>query len=58
MSKSKRFWISMTVLIILLSLAFVSAFKDMETLAITCIGSVAAIGASYLWGETKRPSIS
>jgi hypothetical protein len=35
---------------------YVAIFKEMETVATTCIAGVMTVLSTYIWAETKRPS--
>jgi len=56
MFKSKRFRIAVISGIFMFILSTISIFKNMETLAITCVGSFMTILTTYIFQESKRPS--
>jgi len=57
MKKSKRYIITIIAGIVLGILAAFAIFKGIEVVAGTCIAGILTILSTYIWGETKRPSI-
>ena len=56
MTKSKRFWLSMLVILFMMIATIYSISQKMETTSVTALGSIMTIGGIYLWAETKRKS--
>jgi len=56
MTKRTRYKLTIVAGLMLFGLATISVFRDIESVAISCIAGIMTILASYIWGETNRPS--
>ncbi len=54
--KRTRLKITLAAAVFLVVTTYVSIFKEMETVATTCIAGVMTVLSTYIWAETKRPS--
>jgi O-antigen/teichoic acid export membrane protein len=51
-----RLKITLAAAVFLVVTTYVAIFKEMETVATTCIAGVMTVLSTYIWAETKRPS--
>ena len=51
-----RLKITLAAAVFLVVTTYVAIFKEMETVATTCIAGVMNVISTYIWAETKRPS--
>jgi len=54
--KSKRFSLSMGIVLFMMFLSVFGVTNDMEGLAASCVANIMVVGSIYLWNETIRPS--
>jgi hypothetical protein len=57
MKKRTRLKITIIAGIFLCCLATYSTYKGMQNIGVTAIAGFMTILSSYIWGETRRPSI-
>lgn len=57
-TKRTRLRITLYAFIVLMILAFFSTWLELEMVATAAIGGMMTILTSYIWGETRRPSIT
>jgi drug/metabolite transporter (DMT)-like permease len=57
MTKRTRLKITIIAGIFLGCLATYATYKGMQSIGVTAIGGFMTILSSYIWGETKRPSL-
>ena len=51
-----RLKITLAAAVFLVVTTYVAIYKEMETVATTCIAGVMTVLSTYIWAETKRPS--
>jgi len=51
-----RLKLTLATALFLVVTTYVSIFKEMDTVATTCIAGIMTVLSTYIWAETKRPS--